>query len=120
MKNRSGNQLLQLLHDMELQLTQAAVEELIRLLCSSHFHRVTPRQVRSVGEYKTIEIEGERYFERAFSPGKEASSSLALARMIGRDDILEDLIDLRDSLVEPAKKLSTSLSTAMPPESPPH
>jgi hypothetical protein len=84
---------------MQLRLTGAAVEELIRLVRSSHFRDLTPQQIRSVGEYESIEIDGERYFERAFSPGKETSSSLALAQMIGRDEALEDLVDLRASLL---------------------
>jgi hypothetical protein len=99
--NDCRQQLLDLLHDAELQLTRAGVEELIRLVRSSHFNVVTPQQIRSVGEYETIEIEGERYFERAFSPGKVASSSLALARMIGREEVLEDLLQLRDALAAP-------------------
>lgn len=100
---KSGrNRLISLLHEMELRLSGAAVEELIRLVRSSHFHVLTPQQIRSVAEYETIEIEGERYFDRAFSPGKEASSSLALAQMIGRDEALEDLLNLRASLFEAA------------------
>ena len=67
-----------------------------------HFDRLTPDQIRSVAEYETIEIDGERYFERAFSPGKEASSSLALAQWLGRDEALADLVDLHASLFEAA------------------
>jgi hypothetical protein len=108
MKSDRAQGLLDLLHAAELQLTPAAVEELIRLVRSSHFHSITPQQIRHVGEYGTIEIEGERYFERSFSPGKEASSSLALARMLGPDEVLEDLLDLRDSLIEPDEDSPTS------------
>jgi hypothetical protein len=63
---------------------------------------LTPQHIRDVAEYETIEIEGERNFERAFSPGKEASSGLALAQMIGRDEALEDLLDLHANLVSAA------------------
>ena len=98
MKKSARNRLIGTLHEMELQLRGASVDELIRLISSSHFQLLTPEQIRRVGEYQTIEIEGERYFERAFSPGKEASSGLALAHMIGRDEALQDLLDLRDSL----------------------
>ena len=100
MENSGRNQLIRLLHEMELHLSPPAIEELIRLLRSSHFDVLTPAQIRGVAEYQTIEIEGERYFERAFSPGKETSSSLDLARMIGRDEALADLIDLRASTFE--------------------
>ena len=98
MENCGRSQFLDLLHEMELHLRPAAIEELIRLLRSSHFDVLTRTQIRGVAEYQTIEIEGERYFERAFSPGKETSSSLDLARMIGREVALADLIDLRASV----------------------
>jgi hypothetical protein len=87
---------------MELHLRQPAIEELIRLIRSPHFKVLTQQHIHSVAQYQTIEIEGERYFERAFSPGKETSSSLALAQMIGRDESLEDLLDLRASLLDAA------------------
>ena len=51
-----------------------------------------------MAEYDTIEIEGERYFERAFSPGKEAAASLAFAQRLGRDRVLDDLRRLCRSL----------------------
>ena len=102
MRYNGRNPLLRFLHEMELHLRPAAVEELIRLLRSSHFNFLTQQHIRSVAQYQTIEIEGERYFERAFSPGKETSSSLALAQMIGRDESLEDLLDLHASLLTAA------------------
>jgi hypothetical protein len=102
MEDNEQRRLIALLHELEGRLCGAAVEELIRLLRSPHFHALTPEQIRSVAEYATIEIEGERYFERAFSPGKEASSSLALAQRIGRDEVLEDLLNLRTSFFEAA------------------
>ena len=102
MEKKARNRLVRALHEMELKLSTASVDELIRLIGSSHFQLLTPEQIRNVGEYQTIEIEGERYFERAFSPGKEASTSLALAHMIGREDALEDLLSLRTSLCEAA------------------
>jgi hypothetical protein len=102
MENNTRNRLVRTLHEMELKLSTASVDELIRLIGSSHFQLLTPEQIRNVGNYQTIEIDGERYFERAFSPGKEASTSLALAHMIGREEALEDLLNLRASLCEAA------------------
>ena len=102
MQYNGRNPLLQFLHEMELHLRRPAIEELIRLLRSPHFNFLTQQHICSVAQYQTIEIEGERYFERAFSPGKETSSSLALAQMIGRDESLEDLLDLRASLPDGA------------------
>jgi hypothetical protein len=102
MQYNGRNPLLRFLHEMELHLRRPAVEELIRFLRSSHFNFLTPQHIRNVAQYQTIEIEGERYFERAFSPGKETSSSLALAQIIGRDQSLEDLLNLRASLLDAA------------------
>lgn len=102
MKDIGQKRLLEILHEMELRLTAAAVDELIRLLGSTHFDALTSHQIYRIGQYDEIEIEGERYFERAFSPGKESASSLALAQMIGRDAALADLIELRASLAEAA------------------
>ncbi|MFT5441433.1 MAG: hypothetical protein ACI8W3_000474 [Myxococcota bacterium] len=103
MDNPKRNLLIGLLHEMELHLKPAAIEELIRLVGSSHFKELTPEHIRNVAQYQTIEIEGECYFERAFSPGKETSSSLDLARMIGREEALADLIDLHASIIEPTE-----------------
>jgi hypothetical protein len=102
MEKKARNRLVRTLHEMELKLSTASIDELIRLIGSSHFQLLTPEQIRNVGEYQTIEIEGERYFERAFSPGKEASTSLALAHMIGREEALADLLNLRACLCEAA------------------
>ena len=100
MEDNRPNLLMQLLHEMELQLRPAAIEELIRLLRSSHFYLLTREHIRSIGDYQTIEIQGECYFERSFSPGKETSSSLDLSRMLGRDAALADLLDLRANIIE--------------------
>lgn len=91
------SRLVELLHELEKSLPLAAVEELIRLIRSPHFLALTPRQIRSIGDYDCIEIEGTRYFERAFSPGKEAASALALAQLIGPNPVLDDLRCLHDS-----------------------
>ncbi len=91
------NRLVGLLHELEKRLPLAAVKELIRLISSPHFSALTPRQVRSVGDYDCIEIEGARYFERAFAPGKEAASTLVLAQLIGRNRVLDDLRRLHAS-----------------------
>ncbi len=98
-KTTEKSGLVSLLHELEQRLPLVAVEELIRLVASPHFHAVTDREVRSISEYDCIEIEGERYFERAFSPGKEAASSLALARWIGPERVLADLRQLHAGLV---------------------
>jgi len=86
------------LHGIERSLNQRSVDELIRLLQSDRFERVTNEQIRTVGEYGAIEVEGESFFERAFSTGKEVASSLALARLLGVRRVLSDLEALRASM----------------------
>lgn len=83
---------------MERALTPSSVEELIRLLQSDAFSELRCEHIRTVGEYGAIELGGERFFERAFSTGKEAASSLALAHHLGPDAVLGDLLALRASL----------------------
>jgi hypothetical protein len=93
------------LHQLERRLCVAAVEELIRLIASPHFPALRPWQIRGIGEYDWIEIEGERFFERAYSRGKEAASALALARAIGPEPVLDDL-----------RRLHAGLATGAPAE----
>ena len=90
------------LHGIERYLNLPSVEELIRLLRSGVFERLTDAQVRTVGEYGAIELAGESYFARAFSAGKEVAASLALARELGVCRVLCDLLALRASMIGPA------------------
>jgi hypothetical protein len=89
------------LYAIERHLTLPSVEELIRLLRSDLFERVTDAHVRSVGEYGAIELDGESFFARAFSAGKEVAASLALARELGVRRVLADLLALRASMLGP-------------------
>jgi hypothetical protein len=72
--------------------------ESIRLLQSDRFELLSDADVRAVADYRAIELGDEVFFERAFSQGKEAAASLAFARLLGREQVLEDLRLLRDSL----------------------
>jgi hypothetical protein len=89
------------LHGMEKSLNKRSVDELIRLLKSDRFEHVTNEQIRTVGEYGAIEVAGESFFARAFSTGKEAASSLALARELGVRRVLSDLQSLRATMAGP-------------------
>ena len=82
----------------ERRLTLPALEEAIRLLRSERFRELTSEQIRAVGEYRSIEIGDESFFDKAFSPGKEAAASLGYARCLGRRPVLEDLLRLRATL----------------------
>jgi len=106
MRLRAPDQTCEQLHELERHLLLPSVEELIRLIRSDHFDDVTVDHIRAVGEYDAIELDGESYFTRAFSPGKEASSSLALARTIGPEAVLRDLVALRATLAIGDDRLS--------------
>ena len=89
------------LHGVQRSLNRRSVDELIRLLKSKCFQMLTNEQIRTVGEYGAIELEGESFFARAFSTGKEVASSLALAREHGAGHVLSDLLALRASMIGP-------------------
>ena len=72
--------------------------EAIRLLESEAFRHLTDADVNAIANYRAVSIGEQTYFERAFSPGKEAAASLAIARLIGRDAVLGDLNSLHDTL----------------------
>jgi hypothetical protein len=94
------------LHGIERHLNLPSVEELIRLLRSDLFERVTDAHLRAVGEYGAIELDGESFFARAFSAGKEVAASLALARELGVRQVLADLQALRASMLGPCLAVS--------------
>ena len=65
-----------------------------RELESPHFEKLTAEHVREVGEYRPIEIQGERFFERAWSRSKEAAATLGFALLLGADTVVEGLRQL--------------------------
>ena len=75
-------------------LTEAALAESLRLLESPHFEDLTEQHVREVGEYRPIEIGGERFFERAWSRSKEAAATLGFALLLGADTVRDGLRQL--------------------------
>ena len=83
----------------ERRFTLPALEEAIRLLSSEKFSELTSEHIRDVAEYRSIEIGDEIFFERAFTPGKEAAASLGFAQHLGRRPVLEDLHRLRATLL---------------------
>lgn len=83
------------LRRFEALLSEAALAETLRLLESPHSAALTEQHARRVAEYDCIEIAGERFFERAWSAGKEAGATLGLARWLGLDTVRDDLRRLR-------------------------
>jgi hypothetical protein len=85
---------------LEEGLNEAAIAETLRLLESGRFPDLTERHVRAVMEYQAIELSGERFFERAWSPGKEAGATLGFALQLGAEVVRDDLLRLRATLGE--------------------
>jgi hypothetical protein len=83
------------LRALERELTEPALAEALRLLDSPRFAEVTEAHVREVGQYRPIELAGERFFERAWSRSKEAGALLGFARLLGAAFVRQDLRRLR-------------------------
>jgi hypothetical protein len=86
-------------YELEQTLTVDALAEVIRLLESGKFRELSSEQIRAVGEYASIEVGGERFFERSFTTGKGSAASLGFAKHVGRRRVLEDLLNLRATLL---------------------
>jgi hypothetical protein len=93
-----GREPLSELHRFEGDALPPALCEAIRLLESDEFEHLTEADVRAVADYRAIELNEEPFFERAFTPGKEAAASLGFARLLGRELVLDDLRRLRAAL----------------------
>jgi hypothetical protein len=87
------------LHKLERVLSVASLSEVIRLLESERFEELTAAQIREVGEYRPIELGEERFFEKAWSRGKEVAAALGFAQQLGREAVRKDLVRLRSSLL---------------------
>jgi len=83
--------LLDELHALQPQLTLPSISEAIRLLESDKFARVTDQDVKAIANYRSVEIDDETFFQKAFSPGKEIAASLSFATYLGKSVVLEDL-----------------------------
>lgn len=102
MDDESRRQLMQDLRELERNLSAPSLAESLRLLESPRFAALTEAQVRAVGEYRPIEVAGERYFETAWSRSKEASAMLGFARMLGAGAVRDDLRRLRSATASSA------------------
>ena len=86
------------LHTFEAAALTPALRETVRLLESDKFARLTDADIREIADYRAIEIDHEVFFERSFTPGKEAAATLAFAQLLGREVVLRDLRQLRATL----------------------
>jgi hypothetical protein len=90
--------LLSELHRFEWSALAPALCETVRLLESGKFERLSDAHLNEIANYRAVELDDEVFFDRAFTPGKEAAASLAFARYLGIDTVLKDLRSLRASI----------------------
>ena len=88
------------LHQFERAMTVDSLSEAIRLLESDCFDDLTAEHIRQVGEYRPIQVGEERFFERAWSRGKEVAAALGFAQYVGPEAVREDLVRLLENLAE--------------------
>jgi len=79
-------------------MTEAALAEALRLLESPLAEELTDAHVREIGEYRPIELSGERFFERAWTRSKEVAATLGFALLLGTDVVRDDLLRLATSV----------------------
>ena len=98
-RSPAKQQLLAELHAWERQLAQRSLEEAIRLIQSDKVEKLTGQHIHCIAEYDAITIDGESFFDKAFSSGKAVAACLAFAMEIGWRETLDDLVRLRLTLV---------------------
>lgn len=86
------------LHEFERAMTVASLSEAVRLLESDCFDDLTAEHIREVGEYRPIQLGDERFFEKAWSRGKEVAAALGFAQYLGPEAVREDLARLLENL----------------------
>lgn len=90
--------LLEELHRFEWSALAPALCETVRLLESGKFDQLSDSDLNEIANYRAVELDDEVFFHRAFTSGKEAAASLAFARYLGIDAVLDDLHSLRASI----------------------
>lgn len=100
MRNRSDTKLLR---SRMGELRQPALQELVRLLSSDRFVFISDEQIYAVGDYYAIEIEGETFFDKPFSTGKEVAAILRIAWRMGRGKTRQELIKFVNEWIEVKK-----------------
>ena len=80
-----------LLHSRMKDLRQPALQELIRLISSERFVFLSEEQIHEVGDYHPIKVEGEVFFNKPLSTGKEVATVLRIAWRLGRHAVRREL-----------------------------
>ena len=91
--------LLAELHTWERKLVLHSLNEAIRLIESEKIEQLTGQHLHCIAEYDAITIDGECFFDKAFTSGKEVAACLAFAKEIGWQEALDDMLRLRLTLL---------------------
>jgi hypothetical protein len=115
--------LLAELHRWERQLVLPSLNEAIRLIESDKVEKLTREHIHCIAEYDAIKIDGEWFFDKAFTSGKAVAACLVLAMEIGWREALDDMLRLRVTVLGPGAGAGTlgsheAGSSAIPTRSP--
>jgi len=94
-QHRAKQRLLAEFHSWERQLVLRSLNEAIRLIESEKVEKLTGQHIHRIAEYDAITIDGECFFDKAFSSGKEVAACLAFAMEIGWREALDDMLRFR-------------------------
>ncbi|HVO24319.1 MAG TPA: hypothetical protein VMW56_11895 [Candidatus Margulisiibacteriota bacterium] len=108
-QHQAKEQLLADLHSWERHLKLRSLDEAIRLIESGKIEKLTGQHIHRIAEYDAIRIDGECFFDKAFSGGKEVAACLAFAMEIGWQAALEDLVRFRLTVLGPAGAATRAL-----------
>jgi hypothetical protein len=100
-RDLATKELLTEFHTWQKQLLQPSLDEAIRLIESEKAEKLTGQHIHRIAEYDAIEIDGECFFDKAFSSGKEVAACLAFAMVIGWREVLADLRRFRLTVLGP-------------------
>ena len=92
-------ELLAELHTWERQLVLRSLDEAIRLIESDKIEKLTDQHIHDIAEYDAITIDGECFFDKAFTRGKEVAACLAFAMELGWREALDDMVRLRATVL---------------------
>jgi hypothetical protein len=107
-QHQAKARLLSEFHTWERELMVSALNEAIRLIESDKVEKLTGRHIRCIAEYDAITIDGECFFDKAFSSGKSVAACLACAMEIGWREALDDLVRFRVTVLGPGSGAITA------------
>jgi len=94
-------ELLAELRTWERELMLSSLNEAIRLIDSDKVQKLTGQHIHCIAEYDAISIDGEWFFDKAFSSGKQVAACLAIAMELGWRETLDDLVRFRVTVLGP-------------------